>query len=126
MTEKKTPAKAEGLPVASLADVLALDDSVTEWVDVPEWKSKVQIKSMTKAEQIKVRYMSTLKGVLDEAKFEGLLFVAGVTVPDFTPEHLPALMEKNSGAITRVVNRILVINGMAEEVTEEDDATFQD
>lgn len=125
--ESVEPVKSADLAVGDLASILALDDTVEEWVDVPEWKCKVKIKSMTKAEQIKVRRMSTGKrGNFDDAKFEGLLFVSGVVEPAFTPEHLPALMQKNGGAVTRVINRILVINGMADDVAEDDEETFQD
>lgn len=128
-TAVEAPVLAElaGLPVGDLAAILALDDSTSEWVDVPEWNCKVQVKSLSKGDQIQVRRQSTDKrGNLDEAKFEGLLFVAGVVQPDFQPEHLPRLMEKSAGAFTKVINRILVVSGMTDDVSEDDEEMFQD
>lgn len=118
-----------GLPVGDLAAILAIDDSTNAWVDVPEWKCKVQVKSLSKKDQIQVRRQSTNKrGDLDEAKFEGLLFIAGVVTPKFETEHLPRLMEKSSGPFTRVINRILVISGMADDDQDDgsDEDTFQE
>lgn len=116
-----------GLPVGDLAAILAIDDSTEAWVDVPEWKCKVQIKSLSKKDQIQVRRQSTNKrGDIDEAKFEGLLFVAGVVQPKFQAEHLPRLMEKSSGPFTKVINRILVISGMAEDEDADDEGTDED
>jgi len=123
------PVTAAGLPVGDLAAILAIDDSTEEWVDVPEWKCKVQVKSLSKATQIQVRRQSTSKrGEIDEAKFEGLLFIAGVVQPHFQAEHLPRLMGKSSGPFTKVVNRILVVSGMADDDQDEgtDEDTFQD
>lgn len=125
--EVDVPPVPTGLPVGDLAAILAIDDSTEEWVDTPEWNCKVQIKSLSKADQIYVRRASTDKrGNLDEAKFEGLLFIKGVVTPHFEPEHLPRLMEKSSGAITRIINRILVISGMADELKDDDEDMFQD
>lgn len=115
----------ENLPIGNLADILAIDDTQESVVNIPEWNCSVRVKSLTKSRQIALRKQSTIRGVVDENRLEGLLFIYGVVEPQFSPEHVDRLFEKSSGAVDRILQEILTLSGMTEDVTKAAEADFQ-
>lgn len=113
------------LPVGNVADILALDDSKEEWVDVPEWTCRLKVKSLTKAQQIYARRgASDGKGGIDESKLEGLLLVAGIVEPKFEKDHIAALFQKNATPLDRILGAIMGVSSMDQAAEEEAEADF--
>lgn len=115
------------LPVGDVAGILAMDDTKEAWVDVPEWKCKVKVKSLTKAQQIYARRgAADGKGGIDESRLEGLLLVAGIVEPVFTKDHITQLFEKNAAPLDRILGEIMGVSGMDQATADQAEADFQD
>ncbi len=118
-------------PVADLAAILSLDDKKEDWVNIPEWEMKIKVKSLSKADQVRLRKQSMVKGPggvtnIDPVKMEQLLIVYGVVEPKFTTEHIDRLFEKQSGAVDRILAAIFKISGMTEDSAKDAEADFQE
>ncbi len=116
---------SEEFEVADLASILAIEDKSEAWVDIPEWQKKVKVKSLSKADQVRLRKMSTVRGVIDPVKMEQLIFVYGLAEPKIQPEHVDRLFEKQAGAVDRILNAIFKVSGMTEDPKEAEE-TFQE
>lgn len=94
-------------PVLSLNDILTAADIETREVYVPQWRGKVIVQGISRAEFHDVRRRATdKKGNVDLEKVELLLISAGVKEPKFDLLSLNALKSKNMGAIQVVMNAI--------------------
>jgi hypothetical protein len=103
----------------SVEDILAAPDINTLEVPVPEWGGAVCVKSFSKAQLDAIQRQSVTKDRFgkerrDDARFEALLFVAGVAEPTFTEEQYAKLAEKSAVAVGRVMQAIVKINGLSE------------
>lgn len=121
-----TEVNVKDLPEATLDQLLAVPDSNTEWIAIPEWGYKVQVKGLSKADQIKARKQASVRGKVDETKLEGLVFVYGMVTPKVTPDQLDRLYEKSSGVVDRILGAILRLSGMDGFVDEEAEADFRE
>ncbi len=111
----------------SLRDqILKTNDITTEIVDVPEWKIKVKIRSMSAGERTKVQQAAAdqKSGKVDL----GVLFTETVllTVLDpetneraFLDEDREALFNKNGAVIEMLATKALSISGMNKESVDE-------
>lgn len=117
--DKKT--EDTGLPVADFSTILGLSTENTRWVDVPEWNSKVKIKALTKAEQIKLRRESTERGgVVNETKLEMNLLVYALVEPRLTFAQVDELYAKaDSKALSRITAAALILSGLTERYVEQ-------
>lgn len=122
MSEDKN---VEEYPVADLASILSVNDKTEDWVKIPEWKMQVKVKSITKADQVKLRKQSMVRGEVDPVQMERLIFIYGLAEPKIEAEHLDRLFDKQSGAVDRILNAILRVSGMTTD-TEEAEADFQE
>lgn len=110
-------------PAGDLASILSVNDSKETWVNIPEWKMKVKVKSLTKGEQVRLRKESTdHRGNLDTSLMEQLIFVYGLVEPKVEREHLDRLFEKQSSAVDRILSAIFDASNMGPDnkVAEED------
>lgn len=114
------------LPEGTLESILAMPANNEEWLPVPEWNCKVKVKGLSKADQIRARKQSTVRGKLDETKLEGLVFVYGMVSPQITPDKLDALYEKQSGVVDRLLAAIMRLSGMDEFANDEAEADFRE
>lgn len=116
MSEDKKTVVDEGLPIADFNSILALPLNNTKWVDVPEWGAKVKIKALTKAEQIKLRKVSSVRGVVDEVKLELNLLVFSLVEPRLSLEQVDELFAKTDAkAISRLSAVALAYSGLTED-----------
>lgn len=115
----------EEFPAADLASILSVNDKAEEWVPIPEWKMRVKVTSISKADQVKLRKQALVRGQVDTTRMEQLLFVYGLAEPKITSEHIDRLFEKQSGAVDRILNAIFKISGML-NTTEDAEADFQE
>lgn len=109
----------------SAADILALDDVRKDVVFIPEWDTEITVIGLTKRQQLDIRQRSLVEDEPDAEKSQQLMWMEGVLDPKFTEDQLPALFEKNAGAIDRVLTRVLELSGMKpEDVTKQKEAKF--
>lgn len=116
--------------IASLDDILAIDDIRYETVYVPEWDRSVRLVSLTGLSRnriaISVReHAKKLKGGEDEAQAyfqarviaESLVDADGNHIAD--QSHAAALMAKNGGALTRLFMVAARLSGMGLDQEQE-------
>lgn len=109
-----------GLPVADFGTILGISSERTRWVDVPEWNSKVKIKALTKAEQIKLRRESTDRGVVNDVKLEMNLLVYSLVEPRLTFSQVDELYAKSDAkALSRISAAALTLSGLTEDYIEQ-------
>ena len=112
------------LKVPDLAELLAIDDKREAWVDLPQWGFKVKVRSLSKAEQIKLRKQATVQGKVDQNRLEGLLLVHGMTQPRMTIDHINRVFEKQGGLVDKILMTILDISGMNDDSQTQVEAEF--
>jgi hypothetical protein len=95
--------------------ILSAPDITEKEVDVPEWGGSVLIRTMTKAQQVKLRREAMVDGSLSEDRLEILIFVHGVVEPQFTAEDHDTLKGKSASAMDRVLLEIYRGSGMTKE-----------
>lgn len=106
------------------AEILATQDAATEDVFVPEWDTMVTVIGLTKRQQLDIRNKSIVNDEVDFEKSQAMLFLEGVVDPRFTEDQLPALFEKNAGAVDRVLKVVLRLSGMQPEDVRKREAEF--
>ncbi len=110
----------DALPVADFNSILAVPQEDFKWVNVPEWKSRVKIKALTKAEQIKLRKVSSERGQVNEIKLEMNLLVFALVEPRLTFDQVDELFTKSSAkALSRVSAAALAFSGLTEDYIEQ-------
>lgn len=106
-------------------EILALDDVRKEALYIDEWDTEITVIGLTKKQQLDIRERSLVEGEPDAEKSQSYMWLEGVLEPKFTEDQLPALFEKNAGAIDRVLTRVLELSGMKpEDVTKQKEAKF--
>lgn len=105
--------------------ILAAQDTPEDTVLVPEWGGSVKVRGLTKRQQIDIRREAMVAGEVDQEKVQMGIWLQGVVQPRFTPEQLGPLLEKNAGAVDRVLSAILGLSGMTEEAVKEKEKMFR-
>lgn len=103
-------------PVASLDDLLGVDDKREGYVNLPEWNMRVVVRSIPKTEQIQIRKMSTRSGKLDTDELERNLLLRGLVEPKLNRDTIDRLYEKSSGLVDRILGGVLKISGVDGDV----------
>lgn len=103
------------LPVADFGAILALPSNQYKWVEVPEWKSRVKIKSLTKAEQIRMSKKATKNGMVDETLLEIHLIAEALVEPKLSVGQVDELFAKSDAkALNRILAAALTFSGLTE------------
>jgi len=113
-----TPELAPGeLPVGNFNFIMNQPQSEESWVDVPEWKCKVKMRSLSKAEQTRLRNSSKGRnGQIDETKLEINLLVFSMVEPRLTFEEVDQLFTNgNVKALNRLSAAALMLSGLTED-----------
>lgn len=108
--------KATELPLATLADIIAIDDTSSQGVvvAVPEWNLSVKVRGLTRGE---VATLTEKEGLAREA----FIFSSGVVEPKTTEdEALQLVTGKGFSATQRVLDRILEVSGLADGFRQEE------
>lgn len=105
-------------------EILALKDTTTSEVYVREWDTLVTVIGLTKKQQVDIRKAAIVDGEVDVEKTQAGVFLQGVVEPRFQEEHLPALFDKNAGAIDTILTAIMGLSGMSEGAVSKKEAEF--
>lgn len=103
-------------------EILALDDLVSETIIVPQWRNKeLLIRQLTAKRFIEITKATKIEK--NEELFLATLIAESVFDPEtgekvFTPDDIPALMEKNLSALRLIGEKAISINGLDD--SEED------
>jgi len=109
----------------SLRDqILSIADSTSEIVDVPEWKLKVEVRSMSGAARANLVQAGALQGQLpDMSKFTSDIVVMCTFDPltgeqIFTKEDADLIMEKNGSALEKIVTVAMRLSGFSKDAID--------
>ena len=122
-TELAVPAPSEAQAIVTVAQILnAPSDLVEQTIEVPEWGGHIRIRSLTAAEQAKVRQASIELGADSPrvifAEMEKRQFEYGVVEPKFTKEDVNVLFHKSSTSWRRVINALDALTGTRKDLAE--------
>jgi hypothetical protein len=113
------------LRILSVDDILKANDLAEEVVEVPEWGDgvAVRVRAFTRKRLHELRREATVvtpggKSEIDETRLDVLMFIYGVVEPQFGPEHYDLLAEKSSGALQRVLKRVIALSGLGDEAVK--------
>jgi hypothetical protein len=104
----------------TLEDILSVNDTPAEEVEVPEWGGSVFVRGMTGGERAEFEDQVHKNLSLKNFKVD---LVVNCTVDDegnrvFQPKHKAALQAKSSKAIERIVTKIFEMSGLTAEGEE--------
>lgn len=117
---------SEEVPVADFNTIMNLTQENARWVTVPEWKSKVKIKALTKAEQVRLRNASKVRGQVDEVKLEMNLIAFAMVDPKLSFEQVDQLYANSDAkALSRISAVALTLSGLTEDYIEAADADMK-
>lgn len=103
---------------------LKAPDIVEKEIEIPEWGGSVLIRTLTVAQQAKLRKMAKVNGKIDEDRLEILIFTANVIDPKFTEEDYELLQEKSAAAMNRVMQEVYSQSAMTKEEIGKIDRSF--
>lgn len=124
MAPRKKVDEATGLPLGTLDQLLTPSEPEQIWVDLPELGCKVEVKALSKAEQMKLRKQATTRGKVDDTKMEALLLVYGVVQPKLSLQHVEEMFKQKFGIVDKLLSAILTASGMDGALDEEAEADF--
>lgn len=116
----------ENLPELTLDMIRDADDSQTVPFPVPEWGGTLTLRTITKGEHQDARRRATVRGDLDQDKFELELLLRGIASPVFDEHTITVLRKKNVAIVEAVLRRVLGLAGLTQERQAELDRRFPD
>lgn len=113
----------DGLPkdepdhIATFDEIMASDDTADEKFYVPEWKSWILVKGLTKNEFDHMRRQSRSKAAAGRQNevLERELTIAGVVQPRLDMNKYNLLLERNAGAMVRILNKVMEKSGLGDD-----------
>jgi hypothetical protein len=130
--EPATPDTTNGLEAArdvllSASEILGVDDTVIELVDVPEWHGKVRVRGLTGSERDDFEEgLLERRGKTREVRFTNLRAkLCALTMVDgdgkrlFTDAQVEALGRKSAAALSRVFTVAQRLSGLSDEDVDE-------
>lgn len=108
----------------TIEEILAMDDTQTEVVSVPEWKTDVPVVSMSSEERSAVeKKWSKMKPSDDPGAFRYDILSRSMKKEDGTPfgteDQFKALMKKNANAIERLFEVACRVSAWSKKDVEE-------
>lgn len=117
---------SEEVPVADFNFIMNLTQDTSRWITVPEWKSKVKIRALTKAEQVRLRNASKVRGEVDEVKLEMNLIAFSLVEPKLTFDQVDQLYANTDAkALSRISAVALSLSGLTEDYIGAADADMK-
>jgi len=126
-------ADQQGQPVhaqpayGTVDSILTAADITEEDMWIPEWNCVIRVRALTKAQQHAIRTEASRgqkNGEPNAERVEMLMFLTGVIQPEFGREHYGQLLNKNTGVIDRVIQKIAAMSGASQEAIQAAIAQF--
>lgn len=114
---KKTP--APDLPILTVEQIVAVDDTKYATVNVPEWGGAIKLRSLSYGEQLNIA-----ETVGDGGEYEPLILIASIAEPVLDAESAAALLGKAPGPVKRIVEAIDALNASDDHAVNEAEARF--
>lgn len=112
--------------LASLEDILAIDDIESVVLPIAEWGGRaVRVRGVSRREHhMALKHSTDKQGNTDNQKVEALLIGYGLVEPKIDQAGYEQLALKNTGALQRIISKIMQLSGLTEAETKEAEATF--
>lgn len=102
-----------------------LPDVPIKEIEIPEWKTKVKVKGLSKKMQVELARISGAENT-DAFDYQKALLKASVVIPVLDDEAIEKLYEKDATVIDKLFIEIANLNGIGGEVQEEILNEFQE
>jgi hypothetical protein len=116
--------QSDELPVKTADEILAIataTDLDQQWLEVPEWRTRVRLRELTRAEILHAtKQAETKKGRVDQGLLNQHLFLMSIQEPRFTQEQYRRLCNRSGKPISKVMEAIKTLNGLGDE--DDDDS----
>lgn len=117
---------SEEIPYGDFNYILAQTHNADQDVEIPEWNCKVKMKALSKAEQVRLRKASTVRGNVDETKLEMNLLVYAMVEPKLSFDQVDKLFaDADPAAVNRLVAAALTLSGLTENYLEAAEADLK-
>lgn len=121
----KKGAAGAALPVLSPEDLLSKQTLREEWVDVPEWGSRVKVRELSMGTYQQVQEKATdNRGNLDDSKLQTYLCLAGIVEPEVGDDAYEWMRGQSMRAVNRVLEKVMALSGIGIGALEDTEAMF--
>lgn len=118
---------AGDLQMATRDEIAEKDDTVYEFLIVPEWDNRVlKVQSLRKGQQQEILERATVEEEVDDNLFQVLCVIEGTAEPEFAKDDIETLKGKNAKAFNRVLRAVYKLSAMGPYAAEELEATFRE
>jgi hypothetical protein len=113
------------LPVLGAEELLATKSLREEYVDVPEWGSRVKVRELSMGTYQAVQEKATdARGSLDETKLQAYLVIAGIVEPALGDDAYEWVRGQSMRAVNRVLEKVMQLSGIGLGALEDAEAMF--
>lgn len=112
--------------VLSFEEIVAAEDDDEDEMYVPEWGGKVKIRGLSKREFDHMRKQATLRSAKGKRNdiLEMEMTCAGMVKPTVNRQQYQILLDKNAGAMVRILNAIYRKSGLEKEAEQARERRF--
>jgi len=113
------------LPVLGAEELLAKKSLREEYVEVPEWGSRVKVRELSMGTYQSVQEKATdSRGSLDETKLQAYLVIAGIVEPELGDDAYEWVRGQSMRAVNRVLEKVMQLSGIGLGALEDAEAMF--
>jgi hypothetical protein len=113
------------LPVLGAEELLATKSLREEYVEVPEWGSRVKVRELSMGTYQAVQEKATdARGSLDETKLQAYLVIAGIVEPALGDDAYEWVRGQSMRAVNRVLEKVMQLSGIGLGALEDAEAMF--
>ena len=113
------------LPVLGAEELLAKKSLREEYVEVPEWGSRVKVRELSMGTYQAVQEKATdARGSLDETKLQAYLVIAGIVEPALGDDAYEWVRGQSMRAVNRVLEKVMQLSGIGLGALEDAEAMF--
>ena len=113
------------LPVLGAEELLAKKSLREEYVEVPEWGSRVKVRELSMGTYQAVQEKATdARGSLDETKLQAYLVIAGIVEPELGDDAYEWVRGQSMRAVNRVLEKVMQLSGIGLGALEDAEAMF--
>ena len=113
------------LPVLGAEELLAKKSLREEYVEVPEWGSRVKVRELSMGTYQAVQEKATdARGSLDETKLQAYLVIAGIVEPEIGDDAYEWVRGQSMRAVNRVLEKVMQLSGIGLGALEDAEAMF--
>jgi len=123
--KKSAGAAGAPLPTLSAEELLGKSTLREEWVDVPEWGTRVKVRELSMGTYQQVQEKATgTHGEVDDTKLQAYLVLSGIVEPELGDDAYEWVRGQSMRAVNRVLEKVMSLSGIGIGAIEDAEAMF--